>query len=46
MSEIDLSSYTLVKDQDGQLKYYKDGQFFSTTEMEALIKQSNEKKRN
>lgn len=43
MTDIDLSSYTLVKDKDGQLKYYKDGQFFSTTEMEGLIKQNAEK---
>ncbi|KKR07344.1 MAG: hypothetical protein UT32_C0012G0007 [Parcubacteria group bacterium GW2011_GWC2_39_14] len=43
MTDIDLSSYMLVKDKDGQLKYYKDGQFFSTEEMDALIKQSTEK---
>ncbi len=43
MTDFDLSSYTLVKDKDGQLKYYKDGQFFSTAEIEALIKKSAEK---
>jgi len=43
MTEIDLSSYILVKDKDGQLKYYKDGQFFSTAEMEDIIKQSTQK---
>ena len=34
-----MNDYVLVKDENGQLKYYKDGQFFDLEEIEAQKKQ-------
>lgn len=44
MTAINLNDYVLVKDKDGQLKYYKDGQFYSIEEIETQIKGEQEKK--
>lgn len=38
MSDVNTNGYVLVKDKDGQLKYYKDGQFFSLEQIKELEK--------
>lgn len=43
MTEININDYVLVKDKDGQLKYYKDGQFYSIDEIESKVEGEKEK---
>lgn len=43
MSPVDLNDYVLVKDKDGQLKYYKDGKFYTIEEVEASQKGDQDK---
>jgi len=35
----DINDYLLVKDKDGQLKYFKDGQFFGLDEIDRMFEQ-------
>jgi len=43
MTAININDYVLVKDKDGQLKYYKDGQFYSIDEIESKVEGEKEK---